>query len=187
MPVVLALSAVLAVTKATAPGIGVIAFFWLLVQAVWAGGPVLTSRRQLPYTHRGQMLMTGGSWTGRRTLNLAELRRVRRVKFSFSGQYGGVRQVDYMTLTDRAGVSITGPTWSVSGPVQTAVKYQREHGLPEARISRFAAMGMGLVPKDLRFRAARTLALYAALLGYVAVVGVLIVKLIPALAGYHGG
>src|ERR1700690_2440927 len=84
MPVVLVLSTVLAVTKVTPPGIGVLAFFWGLVQAVWVGGPTLTSRRQLPDVDRQQMLMTGRSWTGHRTLNLAELSQVRRVKWTFN-------------------------------------------------------------------------------------------------------
>jgi hypothetical protein len=188
MPVALAVSAVLAVTKATPPGIGVIALFWGFVQAVWVGGPTLTRRSQLPHADREQMLLTGRSWTGLRTLNLAELSRVRRVKFTFSNQFGtGTRRVDYLTLTDGAGVSLTMPRSAATGAVQTAVAYQREHGLPEARISRYAAMGMGLVANDLRFRMVRTLAVFVAVVCYVFAVGFLIVKGIPVLAGYHGG
>lgn len=188
MPVALAVSAVLAATKVTPPGIGVIALFWGFAQAVWVGGPTLTSRRQLPQVDRERMLMTGRSWTGRRTLNLAELSRVRRVKFTFSNQFGaGTRRVDYLTLTDRAGVSLTMPRWAATTAVQAAAEYQQRHGLPAARVSRFAAMGLGLVPGDLPFRAVRMLAVLVGVAGYVVVVGYLIVKGIPALAGYHGG
>jgi hypothetical protein len=75
MPVLLVLSLILAVTKATPPGIGVIAFFWMLAQAVWVSGPSAMSRRQLPRVDQQRMLMTGRSWTGHRTLDLAKLSR----------------------------------------------------------------------------------------------------------------
>ena len=118
----------------------------------------------------------------------AELSRVRRVKFTFSDQFGaGTRRVDYLTLTDRAGVSLTMPRWAATTAVQTATEYQQRHGLPEARISRFAAMGLGLVPGGLRFRTVRMLAVFVVVACYVFAVGYLIVKGIPALAGYHGG
>ncbi len=187
MPALLVLSLILAVTKVTPPGIGVIAFFWLLAQAVWVGGPTVTSRRQLPRVDRQQMLMTRRSWTGRRSLNLAELIRVRRVKWTFNGEFGTSDRVDYVILTDRAGVQLTMPRRIAVDPVEWALAYQRENGLPPARVSRFAAMGLGMTPSDMRFRMARTLAILAVAGGYGFVVMLLIVKVIPALAGYHGG
>ncbi len=182
MPVLLALSALLAVTRVTPPGIGVIAFFWALAQGVWVGGATVTSRRQLPSVDRDRMLVTGRSWTGRRTLNLAELRQVRRMKWTFRSN-----QADYVTLADRAGVHLSMPRWSAAGPVKSALAWQRERGLPEARVSRFAAIGLGLAPSSIGFRTARTLVIAAGLAAYVAVVEILIVQVIPALAGYHGG
>jgi hypothetical protein len=186
MPLLLALSAVLAATKATPPGIGIIAVGWGLFQAVWAGGPTVTRRRQLPQADRSAMLMTGRSWTGRRTLDLSRLARVRRVKWTFSSEYGSSRRVDYVVLTDQAGASLTVLRRTAGGPVQWALDYQREHGLPQARLSRFAAIGLGLAPDNVRFRLQRTLVIFAALAAYVAVIGVLVVQVIPALAGYHG-
>lgn len=187
LPVLLALSAVLATTKATPPGIGVIVFFWGMVQAVWIGGPTRRNCRAFPHLDRQQMLLTGRNWTGQRTLNLAQLSRVRRVKWTFSGQYGTIRRVDYFVLTDRAGVRLSMPYHAAIGPVQCALDYQRKHGLAEARLSRFATMGLRLAPADAGFRIARTLVIFAGIAGYVAVVGSLIVWAIPTLAGYHGG
>jgi hypothetical protein len=171
MPVLLAVSAVLAGTKVTPPGIGVIAFFWGLAQTIWLGGPAITSRRQLPEVNRQRMLITGRSWTGHRTLDLAKLSRVRRVKWTFSSEYGGSKRVDYIILTDRARVRLSIPRWAAAEPVELALAYQRQHGMPQAQVSRFAAIGLALAPGDARFRIARFL----------------IVKAIPALAGYHGG
>ncbi len=188
MPALLVLSAVLAVTKITPPGIGVIAFFWLLVQGVWAGGPTVTSRRQLPRVDRQRMLMTGRSWTGRRTLNLAELSSVRRVRWNFRSQYGQGRRVDYVILTDRSGVRLSMLRRTAVEPVQWALDYQREHGLPQARVSRFAAVGVGLAePGDRGYQLARPLTIIAVAGGYGFVVLYLTVKVIPAMAGYHGG
>jgi hypothetical protein len=187
MPAALVLSLVLAVTKATPPGIGVIAFFWLLLQVIWVGGPTVTSRRQLPQVDRQQMLISGRSWTGHRTLDLAHLSTVRRVKWTFSSEYGGSSRVDYVILTDRAGVQLRMLRRTAAGPVEWALAYQRQNGLPPARVSRFAAIGLGMMPSDIRFRVARTLAILVVSGGYFAVVGLLIVEIIPALAGYHGG
>jgi hypothetical protein len=187
MPVLLVLSLILAVSKATPPGIGIIAFFWALGQAVWAGGPTVTRRGQLPRVDRERMLMTGRSWTGHRTLDLTQLRRVRRVKWTFNSEYSSSRRVDYVVLTDRAGVWLTMPRRTAVEPVQWALAYQSQHGLPLARVSRFAGMGLGMIPSDIRFRVARTLALFVAVGGYSAAVMVLIVEVIPRLAGYHGG
>lgn len=187
MPVLLALSAVLAITKATPPGIGVIAFFWGLVQVVWVGGPTVTRKRQLPYLDKEHMLITGRGWTGHRTLNLAELSRVRRVKWTFVSEFGESNRVDYVTLTDRAGVRLTMPRWFAVGPVTLALDYQREHGLPGAQVSRFAAMGLRLAPSDLRFHLVRVLVILVGIAGYTVAVGFLIVRGIPLLAGYHGG
>jgi hypothetical protein len=187
MPALLVLSLVLAVTKATPPGIGVIAFFWLMVQAIWVGGPTVTSRRQLPWVDQQRMLITGRSWTGRRTLNLAELSRVRRVKWTFNSEYATSRRVDYVILTDRAGVQLSMLGRTAVEPVEWALAYQRENGLPPAQVSRFAAVGLGMTPSDIRSRMVRTLAILAGVGGYFVVVGLLIVEVIPALAGYHGG
>jgi hypothetical protein len=136
MPVLLVLSLILAVTKATPPGIGIIAFFWALGQAIWAGGPTVTRRGQLPRVDRERMLM---------------------------------------------------PRRTAVEPVQWALAYQSQHDLPPARVSRFAGMGLGMIPSDIRFRVTRTLALFVAVGGYSAAVMVLIVEVIPRLAGYHGG
>jgi hypothetical protein len=54
-------------------------------------------------------------------------------------------------------------------------------------VSRFAATGLGLTPSDIRFRMARTLAIIVLGGGYMAGELFLIVKVIPTLAGYHGG
>lgn len=187
MPVLLALSALLAGTKAAPPGIGIIAFSWGLLQAVWIGGPTVTRRWQLPQVDQERMLMTGRNWTGRRTLNLARLSRVQRVKWTFRGQYGTTDRVDYVILTDEAGVRLSMPRWAATEPVQLALSRPREQGLPGVRISRFAAMGLGLAPDDMRFHLTRTVILMSGLVVYAALVSVLIVKGIPALAGYHGG
>lgn len=187
MPVLLVLSLVLAVTKATPPGIGVIAFFWLLAQFIWVAGPTVTGRRRLPRLDRQRMLMTGRSWTGHRTLDLAQLSQVRRVKWTFSSEYGTSNRVDYVILTDRAGVRLSMLRRTAAEPVDLALAYQREHGLPPAQVSRFAAMGLGMTPSDTRFRMARTLAILAVGAGYFFLVGLLIAEVIPRLAGYHGG
>lgn len=55
-----------------------------------------------------------------------------------------------------------------------------------AQVSRFAAIGLRLAPDNMTFRLGRTLVIFAALAAYVAVISWLIVKGIPALAGYHG-
>jgi hypothetical protein len=158
-----------------------------MAQAVWVGGPTLTSRRQLPQVDRQRMLISGRSWTGHRTLDLTQLSRVRRVKWTFGGEYGGSTRVDYVILTDRAGVRLSMPRWAAVDPVKSALSYQRQHGSPQAQVSRFAAMGLRLAPGDVRFRLARTLTIFAGIAGYVFGVGSLIVEAIPALAGYHGG
>lgn len=187
MPVMLGLSAVLAATKATPPGIGIIALAWGFGQSIWIGGPTRTRRRQLPHVDAERMLATGRGWTGARTLNLAELSRVRRVKYTIRGRYGGTVRVDYVTLVDRAGVRLTMPVSMAAGLVHRALDYQRDHGQPEARVSRYAAIGLGLAPRDVRFTLERGLAIFVATAGYIALVCVLIVEIIPALAGYHGG
>jgi len=64
------------------------------------------------------MLITGRSWTGHRTLDLAQLSRVRRVKWTFSGEYGSSIHVDYVTLTDRTGVRLSMPRRTALEPVQ---------------------------------------------------------------------
>jgi hypothetical protein len=150
------------VTKVTGPGIGIIAFFWLLYQVCWAGGPTVTSRAQLPRVDRQRMLMTGRSWTGRRTLNLAELAQVRRVKWTFSSQYGTSDRVDYVILTDRSGVRLSMRRRTALEPVPWALDHQLQNGLPRARVSRFAAIGLGLAPDDTGFRLQRTLTAAAA-------------------------
>jgi hypothetical protein len=104
MPVMLALSAVLAGTGLAPPGIGILAFFWGMVQTVLVGGPTgPTGMRHPPQVDHGQMLMTKRSWTGTRTINLARLTRVRRVKWTFSGEYTAGRTVDYLICTDSTG------------------------------------------------------------------------------------
>jgi hypothetical protein len=94
--------------------------------------------------------------------------------------------VDYVLLTDRVGVRLSVPRWTAGGPARLALDHQRDHGRPQAQVSRFAAIGLGLQPDDPGFRFARWLALLAGVAGYVAVVSVLIVQAIPAPAGYHG-
>src|ERR1700760_509547 len=136
MPAVLGLSTVLAVTRATPPGIGILAFFWGMVQVIWVGGPTVFSRRQLPRVDREHLLMTGRSWTGRRTLNLAELSRVRRIKWTFNSQYGSSRRVDYVTLTDRAGVSLTMLRRTAVEPGEWGLADQRRNGRAPARGAR---------------------------------------------------
>ena len=187
MPALLVLSLILAVTKATPPGIGIIAFFWLIVQFIWVSGPSTTSRRRLPRVDRQRMLITGRSWTGHRTLDLAQLSRVRRVKWTFSGEYGSSIHVDYVTLTDRTGVRLSMPRRTALEPVQLALAHQREQGLPLAQVSWFAAAGFGQASSEVWVRIARTLVIIGVAGGCTFGVMFLIVKVIPMLAGYHGG
>jgi hypothetical protein len=187
MPVMLGLSAVLAGTKVAPPGIGIIAFFWSMVQVVWASGPSVTAtRRQRPQLDRDRMLMTGRTWNGYRTLNLAQLSHVRRVKYTLRGEYGKSR-VDYLILIDRAGVRLPVLGWDAAEPVEQALTYQHEHGLPQARMSLAAAMGLGRTDGDKRLSIARSLLVGAGILGYLLVLIFLIAKGIPSLGGYHGG
>jgi hypothetical protein len=182
MPVILALSAVLAGTGLTPPGIGILAFFWGMAQTVLVGGPTgPTGMRHPPQVDHAQMLMTKRSWTGTRTINLARLTRVRRVKWTFSGEYSSGRTVDYLICTDSTGVRMTLPRAAI-GPVRSALAFQHKHGLPEARVSRFAAISLRQAPDSVGFRAARTLLVLAVVIAYLAVVAELIVVAIPALA-----
>jgi hypothetical protein len=187
MPVLLGLSAVLAATKAAPPGIGIIALMWGFAQSIWIGGSTRMRRRQRPDVDAERMVITGRSWTGRRTLNLAELRRVQRVKYTIRGRYGGTVRVDYVILVDAAGVHLSVPTSGTGGLIRRVLAYQQEHGRPQARVSRYAAMGLDLAPGDLRFSVLRGLGVFVATAAYTALICVLIVDTIPALAGYHGG
>lgn len=181
--VILALSAVLAGTGLTPPGIGILAFFWGMAQTVLVGGPTgWTGMRHPPQVDHAQMLMTKRSWTGTRTIDLARLARVRRVKWAFSGQYSPGRTVDYLICTDSTGVRMTVPWPTAIEPVRRALAFQRANGLPEVRVSRFAAISLRLAPDSIGFRAARTLLVIAVVIAYLAVVAELIVVAIPALA-----
>jgi hypothetical protein len=186
MPALLGLAAVLVATGATPPGLGILGFFWGLFQAVLAGGPSAgRGRRHPPQVDSARMLMTWRTWTGTRTISLAGLASVRRVRWTFTGDYGSGRTVDYLLCTDRSGARLVLPRGAARGPVHEALAYQRKHHLPPAKVSRFAAMGLELAPSDLRFRAVRTLLLVAGLIAYTAIVCWLMVKGIPALAPGH--
>ncbi len=183
MPVLLGLAAVLVATGATPPGMGILGFFWGMFQTVLAGGPsARRGQRHPPQVDSGQMLMTWRTWTGARTISLAELASVRRVRWTFAGQYSSGRTVDYLICTDRSGARLVLPRGAARGPVYQALAYQRKHHLTPAKVSRFAAMGLELEPNDLRFRTVRTLLLIAGLVAYTAIVCWLMVEGIPALA-----
>ena len=182
MPVLLGLSAILVATKATPPGIGIIAFFWGFAQLFVVTG---SGRRKNTRTDRQHGLITSSSWTGPRTLNLTRLATVRRVKWTFTSEYGGSDRVDYMLLTDAEGVRLTMSARAAAEAVPWALNYQRGHNIAPARVSRFAAMGLGLARNDSGYRLLRFVVLLALIVAYVAVIGELIVTLIPALAPGH--
>jgi len=77
---------------------------------------------------------------------------------------------------------MTVPRAAAIGSVRSALASQHKHGLPEAQVSRFAAISLRLAPDSVGFRAARTLLVLAVVIAYLAVVAELIVVAIPALA-----
>jgi hypothetical protein len=186
VPVLLAASALLVAFAHAPPGIGVIAFFWLLAQAVVLDGPSRAKSRRHPASlDGGQLLLTGRSWTGTRTVDLTKLARVSRMKWTFSGEDGRSRTVDYVICADSTGARLALPRAAAIQPVHQAVAYQRRRHLPAARISRFAAIGLRLADDSLQFRMIRAAALMAGVAGYVALASWLIVTAIPWLAPGH--
>jgi hypothetical protein len=159
-----------------------------MVQAVLLAGPTAmttSGRRHQAEVDSGQMLLTGRSWTGTRTINLARLSRVSRVRLHYRSEYSAGRTVDYVICADSTGARLALSRQAAAEPVRRALAFQRKHNLPTARVSRFAAMGLQLAPDSLRFRFVRGLVVCAAVIAYVAAVGGLIVVVIPALAPGH--
>lgn len=186
VPVLLAASALLVAFAHAPPGIGVIAFFCLLAQAAALNGPSRAKSRRRPASlDSGQLLLTGRSWTGTRTVDLTKLARVRRVKWTFSDEDGRSRTVDYVICADSTGARLALPRAAAVEPVQQAVAYQRQHHLPAARISRFAAIGLWLADDSLQFRMIRAAVLIAGVAGYAALTCWLVVTAIPWLAAGH--
>jgi hypothetical protein len=186
-PILLAISALLVSFAHAPPGIGIIALAWLFFQFILAGGPSRAMTRKNPARlDAGQMLLTRSSWTGTRTLNLARLAKVRRVKWSARSEYGPTTRHDFVILTDSAGVRLSLLLSPAMTYVGDALRYQQQHQLPVAQVSRFASMGLGLSPSELGFRAGRTVVVMVVAAVYVAAVAWLMVKGIPALApGHH--
>jgi hypothetical protein len=84
--------------------------------------------------------------------------------------------------TDRAGARLSVPRYRCDATVRTTLRDQQKHGVPVARVSRFAAISLGLQPDSRRFRAARALIAIVAVAACVAALLSSFADVIPALA-----
>jgi hypothetical protein len=185
MPVVLAGSALAVAFAHAPPDIGVFAIFCGVAQGFLLRPRRAKGRRRPARLDTDQLLLTGRTWTGARTVDLTKLARVSRVEWIFRSEYGATRTVDFVICADSAGARLALPRPAAEDPVRRALDYQRQHHLEPARVSRFAAMGLGLAEYSLLFLLARTAVLVAAVFGYCALVCWLMLTAIPSLAPGH--